>query len=133
MDRESMHRLVVDAYAARDSGNAMEVVAAFHDDGVFELAGNKASLALAGAIEGHPNLEQAMKDFIETFDFSGRKIISFVAEGDCAAVHSRLTVKHKDASFTTELLDLFTFKDGKVSKLIEFADTALIKHMTASA
>jgi ketosteroid isomerase-like protein len=38
-------------------------------------------------------------------------------------------VTHKNGTFETDILDLFTFKDGKVSELIEFADTAMIKHV----
>jgi hypothetical protein len=34
MDRNSMRALVEKAYAARDGGNVMGVVTAFHDDGV---------------------------------------------------------------------------------------------------
>lgn len=44
-------------------------------------------------------------------------------------MHSRLTVTHKDGTFDTDILDLFTFKDGKISELTEFADTAKIKHV----
>jgi ketosteroid isomerase-like protein len=133
--RETMRALIEQAYAARDGGDAAGVVAAFRDDGVFELAGNKSALALAGSVEGHPNLQQAMTGFVSTFEFSGRKILSFVADGERAAVHSRLTVKYKptSSSFTTDVLDLFTFKDGKISELIEFADTALIKDWIAAA
>jgi ketosteroid isomerase-like protein len=129
MDRNSMRALVEKAYAARDGGNVMGVVTAFHDDGVFHLAGDSKAFVLAGAIEGRPSLEQAMTQFTNNFTFSGRKILSFVAEGDRAAVHSRLTVTHKNGTFETDILDLFTFKDGKVSELIEFADTAMIKHV----
>lgn len=126
-----MRALVERAYAARDSGDIMGVVAAFHENGVFQLAGNRDSFALAGSIEGHSDLEPKMKNFIDQFSFSRRKILSFVAEGDRAAVHSRLTVKYKNNTFETEVLDLFTFKDGQIGELIEFADTALIKQAIA--
>lgn len=129
MDRETMRALVEKAYAARDSADVPGTVAAFQKDGVFHLAGESKVFMLAGAIEGHPSLEQAMTQFSKDFAFSGRKIISFVAEGDRAAVHSRLKVTHKNGTFDTDILDLFTFKDGKVSELIEFADTAMIKHV----
>ena len=50
-------------------------------------------------------------------------------------MHSRLTVRFvpKDLTFTTDVTDLFRFKDGKIIELVEFADTALIKHVTAEA
>ena len=129
MDRNSMRALVEKAYAERDGGNVKGVVNAFHGDGVFHLIGDSKAFALAGAIEGHSNLEQAMTQFTRDFTFSGRKILSFVADGDSAAVHSRLKVTHKNGTFDTDILDLFTFKDGKISELIEFADTAKIKQV----
>ena len=107
----------------------MGVVASFRDDGVFHLAGDSKAFVLAGAIEGLPKLEQAMTQFTKDFTFSGRKILSFVADGDRAAVHSRLKVTHKNGTFETDILDLFAFKDGKIDELIEFADTAMIKHV----
>lgn len=129
MNREAMRALVEEAYAARDSGDVKGTVAAFQKDGLFKLSGDIKAFALAGAIEGHPGLDAAMTKFSEDFKFSGRKIISFVSEGDRAAVHSRLKVTHKNGAFDTDILDLFTFKDGKISELVEFADTAMIKHV----
>jgi hypothetical protein len=58
-----------------------------------------------------------------------REIPSEVVEGDRAAVHSRLVVRHKPtgATHTTDVIDLFTFQDGKIIELVEAADNALIK------
>jgi ketosteroid isomerase-like protein len=133
-NREAMRALIEKAYAARAEGNVKALVAAFHSNGVFELAGNRDALTIAGAVEGHAGLEQAMTNYIAAFEFRKREILSFVAEGDRAAVHSRLTVRFvpKDKTFTTDVLDLFTFKDGKIGELVEFADTALIKEIAAT-
>lgn len=132
-DREMMRKLVEQAYTERASGNIDGVMAAFHADAVFELAGNKKILALAGAVRSHPNVREAMAGFIGAFEFIKRDIIAFIADGDRAAVHSRLTVRFvpKDMTFTTELTDLFKFQDGKIAELVEFADTALLKEITA--
>jgi ketosteroid isomerase-like protein len=132
-DRETMRKLVEQAYADRGSGNIEGLMSAFHADAVFELAGDKKVLALAGAVRSHPNVREAMTGFIGAFEFIKRDIISFIAEGDRAAVHSRLTIRFapKDMTFTTELTDLFKFQDGKVIELVEFADTALMKEITA--
>ena len=58
-----------------------------------------------------------------------------IFDGDRAAVHSRINVRHTAGPevYTTDILDLFTFRDGKIVELVEFADTALINRMTASA
>ena len=134
-DREAMRKFVEQAYADRDGGHIDGLMTAFHADAVFELMGEKTVLPLAGAVRSHPNVREAMTGFIGTFQFIKREIISFIADGDRAAVHSRLTVRllPKGEPFTTEITDLFKFQDGKIVELVEFADTALIKEMTAGA
>jgi ketosteroid isomerase-like protein len=44
-------------------------------------------------------------------------------------VHSRLVVRYHptETTFSTDALDLFTFEDGKIVELVEFADTAQLK------
>jgi ketosteroid isomerase-like protein len=130
-NREAMSRLIEEAYAARGSGNVKGLMATFHADAVFELAGDSKALKLAGAVRGHTNIQQAMTGFIGAFEFLKRDIISMIADGDRAAVHCRLTIRFvpKDKTFTTELVDLFKFKDGKIVELVEFADTALVKEI----
>ena len=130
-----MRDLIVRAYAARDGGQADELMSAFHDNAVFRLAGDKKVVAVADTIEGHGNIHGAMQGFIKSFEFRDRKIISMVFERNRGAVHSRVQVKFIPSGFasTTDILDLFTFRDGKIVELIEFADTALINGMLASA
>ena len=50
-------------------------------------------------------------------------------DGDNAAVRCRLQIRFvpKNRNFSTEVVDLFKFKDGKIVELVEFTDTALIK------
>ena len=75
-----------------------------------------------------------MTGFIASFEFIKRDIISMIVDGDRAAVRCRLTVRFvpNDKTFTTELVDLFKIQDGKIIELVEFADTALIKEITAT-
>ena len=131
-DRETIRRLIEEAYAARSSGDIKGVMAGYHADGTFELAGEKRTLALAGAVEGHANVQEAMTGFIANFEFIKRDIICMIIDGDRAAVQSRLRIRwvKTDTTVTTDLVDLFKFKDGKIVELVEFADTALIKELT---
>jgi ketosteroid isomerase-like protein len=72
---------------------------------------------------------------LATFKFDNPEIISFIVDGERAAVHSRFDVTFvpKNRVFTNEVLDLFKFADGKIIELLEFADTALIKDVMSSA
>ena len=133
--REAMLDVIKRAYGARDGGDLEGLMDAFHAGAVFTLAGDQRSLEVAGTLRGHDAVREAMRGFIATFEFVERKILSEVVEGDRAAIHSLLTVRFVPSGETrnVDVLDLMTFKDGKIAELTEFADTAGIKDMIASA
>jgi ketosteroid isomerase-like protein len=133
-NREAMIETIYRAYDARANGDIEGCMAAFHPDAVFELKGEKALLEFAGAMQGHRDVRAALTGFIETFEFMERDIVAVIVEGDRAAVHSRLKMRFipKDVVFTSDVLDTFKFEDGKISELVEFSDTALIKSVVTA-
>jgi len=134
-NREAMLELIGRAYAARGRGDLDELMTAFHPEAVFTLTGDKRSLEVAGTVQGHRSLRETFAVFIATFDFVHREILNEVVEGDRAAVHSRLLVRYKPtgAARTTDVIDLFTFQDGKIIELVEAADNALLKDVLSWA
>jgi ketosteroid isomerase-like protein len=76
-----------------------------------------------------------MREFVDAFSFRNRDIKSFVLDGERAAVHSvvEVTFVPTNRVFTSDVLDLFKFSDGKIAELLEFADTALIKDVISSS
>jgi ketosteroid isomerase-like protein len=133
MDREGMLDVIRRAYAARAAGDLDGLVAAFHSEGTFNLIGDRSALHLTGSFQGHPLLLEAFGEFTAHFAFEQRDILTEVVEGDHAAIRSRLVVRYRPNKkvFTTEVLDLFRFQDGKIIELVEYADTALIKAVVA--
>jgi ketosteroid isomerase-like protein len=130
-DRKTIEALIEKSYNARKTGNVEDLMSAFHPEAVFELVGSKATLAVAGASRGHQDVQTTLTGFVEAFEFIHRDIISITIDGDRAAVHSRIKVRFiaGNKTVTTDILDSFRFKDGKIIELVEFADTALIKDM----
>jgi ketosteroid isomerase-like protein len=131
-NREVLLEQIRRAYTGRDKGALEALMAEFHPEAVFTLAGDQHTLAVAGSALGHAQVKEGMAKFIATFEFIKRDILSELVDGDRAAVHSRITVQMIDSTNSqhqTDLLDLFRFKDGKIIELIEFADTALIGKM----
>lgn len=130
-NREDMLALIRAGYAARDGGDTDSLVTAFHPEGAFTLMGDKSALELTGHMQGHPTLREAFGQFTKGFGFEGREILAELVDGDRVAVHSRVTVRYHPTgkAVSTEIVDLFTFQDGKIAELIEFADTAQIKAM----
>jgi ketosteroid isomerase-like protein len=129
--REEMLDTIYRAYDARATGDMEGLMSAFHSHGAFELKGEQKHLQVAGLTEGHANVRAAMAGFVDTFEFVKRDIIGTVVEGERAVVHSRVAVRFvpTDTTVETDILDVITFKDGKIVKLEEFADTAMIKHL----
>jgi len=128
-NRQATLEVIRRAYEARGKGDLDGLMAAFHQDAVFTLMGDRKALEVTGSAHGHDHVREALRDFISTFDFVDRQILSEVVEGDRAAVHSCIVVRYgpTKATWSADVLDLFTFKDGKIIELIEFADTAQIR------
>jgi ketosteroid isomerase-like protein len=131
--REAMIDTINRAYDARGKADIEGLMAAFHPNAVFELKGDKKTLQVAGAVQGHSNVRAALTGFIDAFEFVKRDIIDIIVEDNRAAVHSRLKVRFipKDIIFTSDVLDAFRFEDEKIIELVEFADTALIKSVVS--
>jgi ketosteroid isomerase-like protein len=127
--RDEMLETIMQAYKAREEGNIEGLMAAFHPNAVFDLKGDKRTLQVAGTVEGHSHVSAALSQFIKVFQFKKRDILDVIVDGDRVAIHSRLEVAFvpNSKSFASEVLDIFRFDDGKIIKLEEFADTALIK------
>jgi len=131
--REVLLEQVRRAYRARDTGSLDGLMAEFHPDAVFTLAGDKNTTEMAGCMCGHSEVKGAAAKLIDTFEFTQRDILTELVDNDRVAVRSRVTVRSCPTNRTreTEILDLFTIRDGKIVELIEFADTALIKAMVS--
>jgi ketosteroid isomerase-like protein len=133
--RAAILEVILRAYEARGRGDLDSLMDAFHPEAVFTLVGDKKALEVTGSVHGHDGVREALREFIATFDFVDRHILSEVVEGDRAAVHSCVVVRYGPTKETwaADVLDLLTFKDGKIIELIEFADTAQIRDKMSGA
>jgi hypothetical protein len=108
-------------------------IAAFHPDGKFQLAGSKEHTPVTGSTQGHQELRATLAKLVATFQYVERDIVNLVIEDEWAAVHSRVKLRFvsKDRTVTTDLMDLWQFRDGngKLVEFVEFADTALINDL----
>jgi uncharacterized protein (TIGR02246 family) len=132
MDREAVKALIEKAYEARRTEDMEGMIAVFHQDGKFQLAGSQVATATARIAQGHRELRKTLAELIADFQFVERDIISSLIDGDRAAVHSRVKLRFipKDRTVTTEVLDLWKVENRKIVELVEFVDTALISDLT---
>lgn len=131
MDREAIKALIDRAYEARQTESIESIIAIFHPDAKFQLAGAREHTAAVGIAQGHGELRATLAQLVADFQFLQRDIISVLIDGERAAVYSRVKLRFvpKDRTVMTELLDLWKFEDGKIVELVEFVDTALVNEM----
>jgi ketosteroid isomerase-like protein len=130
-DPRKIKSLIEQAYEARRTEDIGALMAAFHPDCKFELVGAKPLVQAAGIATGHAELRAVLTALIGKFQFVQRDFVNFVIEDDRASVHSRVVLRYvpKDRSETTEIVDLWKFRDGQIIEFIEFSDTALVNDM----
>lgn len=131
LDRDQALKLIQVAYEARVSGDK-EALARYWAEGAhFEIVGNR-DLLPDVPLSGETPMD-AISDLIDRFAFSGLKLLDAIVEGDKVAVRWQVTItaKSRDPQ-TTQLLDLIELDaDGKIRSLVQFADTALVRHLAA--
>jgi len=130
-DRETIRTLISQGYDARSRGDIEGILALFHPDAKFELAGSKTHSSSAGSAQGHAELRTTLVGLISAFEFVQRVVVNIIIENERAAVHSRVQLRFvpKDKTVATDLIDLWKFENGKVVELVEFVDTALVNDL----
>jgi hypothetical protein len=70
---------------------------------------------MTAEVRGKAAVQLIMKDFIDSFRYSGWQEISFVVEGNKAALHWRtnVTFTRNRRTQTFDVFDFLTFRDGK--------------------
>ncbi|RST31603.1 hypothetical protein HMF7854_12725 [Sphingomonas ginkgonis] len=129
MDRDDAKALMTRAYAARAAGDREALSELWADGAEFRIAGDASlhdRVLLSG---GHPM--QAIGELIDRFTLSEIELVDLVVDGSAIVAHWRLRAAAPGkAAVPTELLDLVRVDDdGRIRSLVQFADTALIRHL----
>ena len=129
--RKAIEKLVRDVYAARKRGDY---------DAMAEMCAPGATLRLAGATEHSPvpgttRGRAALRErfaALAQFAFANQKMLSIIVDGERAAVHWRANVTYRPTgkSAMTEFCDLWTVRNGRMTSMVQFIDTALAGQLT---
>jgi ketosteroid isomerase-like protein len=132
-DRASIEKLIKDAYAARTAKDLDTVMRFFAPDATFQFAGSQAASPAAVRVQGAVSLRETFGALIAAFDILELSLLASVIEGNKAAIHWRVKIKHNPTGevHDTELFDLWTIEDGRTSSFVQFADTALVASLMA--
>lgn len=127
MTRNEYERLIHTFYENRLANDSEACLAHFSPTASFHLIGTPAAAPSAPL---HPDaVRRQVTDMVHTWEWKKFDLQSIVIDGDRAAIHYRLTAGFKPTRdvLTTDVVDLMTFANGKVTSFIEFVDTAMVE------
>lgn len=131
-DRETFLDLIQKAYEHRVRGDKAGVAQFLSPQMTLRIAGDHGSMPWAP--DASQGAMPSIAALIDAFEFRNLKRKAEVVEGDRAAILWQVEVRHGGGDWVaTELYDFWTIgQDGKLTSLVQFADTALIGRMTGA-
>jgi ketosteroid isomerase-like protein len=129
--RIDIERLVRDVYAARRIADVEAVLAYFHPQATFRLAGSQVHASLPAPACGHEELRHTFALLFAAYEFRAQDFRAIIVQEHRAAVHAHLRLRFRPTQdeFETEILDLVTFDGGLIRDMTEFVDTAMVAHL----
>jgi uncharacterized protein (TIGR02246 family) len=116
--RASIEALLDKAYAARRSHDVAAAASCFTEDGCFRANGGPPTTC-------RTEQQNALKTMFEAFEVVGFEQHCRIIDPPRAVVHWRGTFRAKNGQVgETDILDLIEVRDGKISSLTTFFDTA---------
>jgi ketosteroid isomerase-like protein len=126
-DRVTIEAILDKAYAGRRSGDAQAVAALFAEDGKFGANG-------APHAESRSERADALQGMFAAFEVVGFEQYCRIIDPPRAAVYWRGKFRAQNGKVgETDILDLIEVKDGRISRLTTFFDTAYATALAAPA
>ena len=128
MDRAEMERVVRRTYSERLSNDVERVCALFWDDALLRVAGKSGPLDAAAASQVRPSARASIEALVANWHWLETRFFNLLIDGNRAAVHYAVRLRFTPTReiLETEVFDILTIRDGKISEFVEFCDTALV-------
>lgn len=133
LDRDQSLKIIQEAYQARVNGDKDALARYWAPNAHFEINGNQALMERVPLSAPEPM--EAISELIDQFRFSDLQQVSAVVEGNNVAIRWAVTIDvDGKPPARSQLFDLIELDDeGKITSFVQFADTALIRHLAARA
>jgi uncharacterized protein len=117
-------QLIKELYAAMGQSTMDAVLALLSDDVEFVVPG-PASVGAAGTWRGHAGVRECLRLLRGGQENQSIEFLDFIAEHDKVVVllHVRARSLATGKSFESDIVHLFTIRDGKITRLLDFFDT----------
>lgn len=131
LDRDVALAMVQEAYAARVRGDKNGLERYWAANATFEISGDREQLREISL--DAPDPMTTISALIDRFTFSDLKMLDAVIDGRSMAIRWAVTMSvATKPPVDTQLFDLIKLNDeGKIQSFVQFADTALIRHLVA--
>ena len=128
MSEQENLQLVQQVYAAFGRGDIPAVLNALSDNVEWREPGPPDVLPWAGTRRGREQVAQFFAVIAETIEFKQFEPQEFIAQGDkvVVLVHQQVRVKSTGRAFEQDTAQVFTLREGKVTKFHIYEDTAAI-------
>lgn len=120
--------IVQEGYSKFGSGDIEGLLNLFSEDIEWTTPQTEGS-PIGGTYNGHNEVGEFFKLLSESEDITHFEPTEFIADGEKVVVlgSNTATVKETGRSYTTDWVHIFTVKDGKITGLLEFFDTAKVE------
>jgi ketosteroid isomerase-like protein len=128
MTEASIKAIIESVYRHRLANDLEACLSLFSPDAVCRIAGSPEASPIAASCQGTAALRQLLSTLITTWEWKSQKIDSILIQDNRAVVHFQLAAifKPTETPVNTEIVDILTVRDGKVTSFVEFVDTAHI-------
>jgi ketosteroid isomerase-like protein len=126
MSRNEVESVVRKFYADRMTNEVDRTLEAWDDNAVFKSVGCPDCSKTAGVAKGLDVIRQPAEAILADWIWKDLTIQSLLVDGNQASVFYSVTVMFKPTgeTFETEVANLFTVENGKITSFIEYLDTA---------
>ena len=134
MNEQENTKLVKRGYELFKSGDVEEFLNMFSDDVSWETPVIE-NTPFNGKITGKENLVKWLTAYNEAEEMTVFEQNEFIAQGDRVVMlgHCETRTKTTKKEFATNLVHIFTVKDGKITGFLELFDTAAVEKAYTSA
>jgi len=125
MDAQENKRLVMEGYQMFQRGDIQQLLERYHDDALW-IQPEVEHVPFSGPYTGKAEIAQFFKSLDEAMQALRFEPKEFIAEGDKVVVSGDASwlVKATGRSYDSPWVHVFTLRDGKISRFVNYQDTA---------
>jgi ketosteroid isomerase-like protein len=134
MNEQANTRLVQQAYQSIKAGDIQALLNSFSQDVRWELP-DMENVPFAGKWQGYEGVRQFFSKVFEVQDVLEFEPEEYIAQGDKVVALGKflMRVKATSSEFSSKWAQVWTVKDGKVTRFYEYVDTAVVSKAHTAA